>query len=180
MLTSMTATGQSTGVFYWNGGSGSWHNANNWTVNGSTATTPPSTTDIAFINASHSIEISIDKNAFAEAITTTGEGEISFNAIKNAKLEIAKSCIFSENTSVNNNVSIELKGEGNANYFHIPSTFENQVTLKSGAEYQTIGKPGSTRSACPGFTITPDPTRPTCNGFSDGVASVEEPTEVGS
>lgn len=173
----MTATSQSAGVYFWNGSSGSWHNANNWTVNGATAINPPSKTDIAYINASQSIEISFDENAFAEAITTTGEGKVTLKALENTKLEISKSGIFSENTSVNKNVKIELKGMGDKNYLQAPQALENQIALKSGSDYQHIGKHNSTRSTCPFFTITPDPVRPTCNGFDDGVASVEEPTD---
>src|SRR5690554_425762 len=178
MLISMTATSQSEGIYFWNGSSGSWHNANNWTVNGATPIRPPSPTDIAYIDASsQSIQIALEENAFAEALTTTGEGEIVFKAIKKAKLEISTSCIFSNNTFVNKNVTIELKGIGDANYFHIPTSIENQISIKSGAAYQNLGRPEPSRGACPFFTIVPDPTRPTCNGFSDGIASVEEPTD---
>ena len=177
MLISITAFSQSGEVYSWNGSSGSWHNANNWTVNGATAITPPSKIDIAYINTSQSIEIALEENAFAEAITTTGEGEVSFKAMKKFRLEIGKSCILSENTSVNKNVTIELKGEGDGNYFHVPPALENQINLKSADAYQNIRKHNSTRSICPYFTIIPNPTRPKCNGFSDGIASIEVPVD---
>src|SRR5690606_6450371 len=69
------------------------------------------------------------------------------------------------------------KGRGETNYINVPSTLQNQIILKSESAYQNISKRGSTRSACPGFTIIPNPTRPTCNGFSNGIASIAVPTD---
>lgn len=175
MWVSVIAAAQSNQVYTWKGGSGSWHNSDNWMVNGANAAHYPAQGDIAFVSASLPIAIQIDENAFAEALTTSGNGKITFEAKKNVAIEINGSCIISENTTFNRNLKVAVKGsEGYLNY---PESLADQIEIKSKKGYKRFDDLKGTRGACPYFTIVSNSTGPTCNDFSNGTASVEMPAD---
>lgn len=175
MWVSNFALAQSNPVFSWNGGSGSWHNPANWQVNGENADQYPTKGDIVFISTSESISIQIDENAFAEALTTTGDGEILFESSKNVEIEVNGSIVISDLTQLNNNVKFEVTGDDG--YFAFPENLSNKIDFKSKRSYKSLRGLSNSAGSCSFFTIVSSSTGPTCNGYSNGVASVEVPVD---
>ncbi|WP_204336724.1 T9SS type B sorting domain-containing protein [Cryomorpha ignava] len=162
-------------VYSWVGGSGSWHNPDSWTVNGTGAAHYPQQGDVAFISTSEPISIWLDQNAFAEALTTAGNGKITFTAKKNGAIEINSSCIISDETVLDRNVKIVVKGK--EGYYNYPENLSDQIEFKSKKGYEKFADLPKASGSCPFFTIVSNSTGPTCNGFSNGVASVEVPVD---
>ncbi len=174
---SLQVSAQSSSVYSWAGGSGNWNDNINWTVDGIPAMTSPSQGDIVFISTADDIEIRLTENTFAEAISTTGEGEVQFTAKTNVDFQVASSFVMSEKTFANKNVNVKLEGTGSENYFLVSDNLKSQIKFQSKNKYKNLGNLAKAGGSCPFFTITPNPVPPTCNGFNNGVASVEPITD---
>src|SRR5690606_7697653 len=137
MWVSHSVTAQSAPVYSWVGGSsGNWHNSDNWIVNGEVAVSYPTRNDRVFISSENPVSIQLDENAFAEAITTTGNGKITLTARRNVALEINGSIILSENTYLDSGIEIAVKGrEG---YFAFPELLSDRINFKSKKGYTSL------------------------------------------
>ena len=177
ILISVNVSAQSADVYTWAGGSGSWHNAKNWLLNQQTTNAPPDQNDIVHIQCDSSIEIDIEFDAFAKALSISGNGTVAFNSNGKVDLKVYGSCILTENSSFADNISLNLEGNSEASYYYFPDRLSKQFSTKSKNTYVNLLNLPKAGGSCPYFTIVSNPTAPTCNGFNNGVASVEAPTD---
>jgi len=169
---SLQASAQSSSIYSWASGSGNWSDHKNWTVDGTPAAKTPSKGDIVYISTADDIQIQLTENTFSEGISTTGEGEIKFTAKTNVDFQVASSFVTSEITTFSKNVKVKLAGTGSQNYLLVSDNLKNQIEFQSKKKYKDLNNLPKSGGSCPFFTITPNPVAPTCNGFNDGVASV--------
>jgi len=171
-LITCTANGQD--VYEWSGGNGNWNSLKNWTVNGSVPTTLPDENDEVWIRAERNIVINLADNIRVNSLTV--QGEASLKTRKTSSIEVNGSIFLDEATSLSKNLNITGKGTNQSAFLSIPKNLESQVLIDRDSRYDKLNAK-SAAGSCPFFTIISDPTPPTCNGFSDGIAAVLEPTD---
>ncbi len=173
-LLALQATAQHNQLFQWSGGSGAWSDAIHWSVDGLPANRIPSENDNVWIAAEHAaIQISVPKQLIVHSLFVTGTEQVQFASAKKSEIWVSENTVLSNATIVDNAISLKLKGKG---YYSIPPPLTRKENIEIGAgltELESTARAGS----CPFFTIVPNPTAPTCNGFSNGVASILEPTD---
>lgn len=174
---SLFARAQQINTYQWSGGSGHWTDLQHWTVAGQPATNLPSGTDRIFISANKTpVVISVNKDVEVESVFTSGAMPIAFRAEQSIDFTVSGSFVLSDLTNVNRTIKIRLKGISANSLLELPTEIDAKVRFGKKSNYKPID-PIVKSGGCPYFTIVPNPTSPTCNGFSNGIASVLEPTD---
>ena len=162
-------------VYEWVGANKNWHSVQNWSVKGSTPTTLPGKNDQVWINADHKISIEIKDQIEINSITI--QGPVELYSKKKSDFWVLGSIFLSEDIELSERIQIEALGINQDAYLSIPANLSEHINKSENARYHEINNAKSASGSCPFFTIVSDPTPPTCNGFSDGIAAVLEPTD---
>ena len=174
----VSANAQNTNVYQWSGGSGHWNDPTHWTHNQFGESPIPTQDDQVYISANQEpIEIILDNPVFTTAIYTSGSQVVSFGAKKKSIINLNGSLVLSPTTQVDENIQFQLEGTVENRFYSFPDDLLNKVHFSKGAHYQNILDVPKAGGSCPYFTIVPDPTAPTCNGFNNGIAAVLEPVD---
>jgi gliding motility-associated-like protein len=163
---------------YWQGQSENWNDLKNWSdANGVTAKHLPNAQTHVFFPAEITGTINL-QNQEIEIASLTGlnSAHLTLESNQPATLIISGSLNLGEEISLGSNIEIQLTGQGYSNpTLSIPSNLENHLSALPD-HYQRISSSAGPLGSCPFFDLIADPTPPTCNGFNDGIAAVQEPT----
>ncbi|MFT6997996.1 MAG: gliding motility-associated-like protein [Cryomorphaceae bacterium] len=163
---------------YWQGQSENWNDLKNWSdANGVTTKHLPNAQTHVFFPAEITGTINL-QNQEIEIASLTGlnSAHLTLESNQPATLIISGSLNLGEEISLGSNIEIQLTGQGYSNpTLSIPSNLENHLSALPD-HYQRISSSAGPLGSCPFFDLIADPTPPTCNGFNDGIAAVQEPT----
>ena len=177
LLSAFTGFGQNSSVYQWVGQNGNWENLKNWKVDNSTPIDLPNEDDNVWIQSENNISINLESEFVLNSMVV--QGPIRLNGSKNSKLEINGSLILSQEVILSKKFNLHARGINENSFITHPANTNNIISIGSEASYERIEMETakSASGSCPFFTISPNPTPPTCNGYSDGIASVLEPTD---
>lgn len=161
-------------VYEWVGDNENWNSLENWSVEGSTPDTLPGKNDQVWIHSDQEITIKISDNIELNSITV--QGPIELDAKKNSSIQVSGSIFLSKEVQLSSRTDIEARGSEENAFLHAPTKLNDRLYRTDNSRYREINAKSASGS-CPFFTIVSDPTPPTCNGFSDGIAAVLEPTD---
>ena len=157
---------------YWVGGSGDWHNPQNWSSelggNGG-AGVPNEQTAVVIDGSNGGVDIDISSNATCGDFTVIGSQSTSISAPGKATLNVNGQFIATGEVdlsgwdgSVANNAT-----EG----VYYPGAFDAKIAGSSTDAQRSSG------GGCQFFTVQVETTSPSCNSLSDGSVTALEPTD---
>jgi len=170
----LTCTAHSQKVYEWKGNNGNWDSLSNWSISGSVPARPPGENDQVWVSSHEDISVKIHSDIEINSLTV--QGNVSLETKKNTAFLVNGSIFLAQGVTLSENISIIGKGFLEEAHLSVPNDLKDKVKVAEGSSYKTISS-NSVAGSCPFFTIEPDPTPPTCNGFSDGIAAVLEPTD---
>jgi len=170
----LTCTAHSQKVYEWKGNNGNWDSLSNWSISGSVPARPPGENDQVWVSSHEDISVKIHSDIEINSLTV--QGNVSLETKKNTAFLVNGSIFMAQGVTLSENISIIGKGFLEEAHLSVPNDLKDKVKVAEGSSYKTISS-NSVAGSCPFFTIEPDPTPPTCNGFSDGIAAVLEPTD---
>lgn len=173
----MAGIAQKADTYQWFGGSGEWSNARNWMKDGKISNTVPSPEDrVFFQSGTNAITVLLTADINVGAVYTSGKGLIEIQAKKGIDFSVNGSFVLSPQTEIDDNVNIALLGLNEHSYLQLSPKINQKISFGNKSKYKKLDEIAKS-GGCPFFTIVPNPTPPTCNGFEDGIASVSEPMD---
>lgn len=172
-------TALSAQVYSWQGHSPLWSDLSNWQKDGEQASGLPSATDHVVFSATAGLtEVVIDVPAEAASLTVADDRPFVFSGKDGGTLTVSGSLALNGSALIRSSLDISLTAPGGSGaVLACTESHLAQISFSEKAYQKTapIGTAG--RASCAFFTIVPEVTSPTCNGDSDGIASVEEPAD---
>ncbi|MCA1750775.1 MAG: SprB repeat-containing protein, partial [Flavobacteriales bacterium] len=166
-------------VYHWQGNTSSWNDPANWLVDGNRTSTAPSQGDhVMFSSAADAVDITFDEDATIASLTVADDRQFRFSATRGAQLTVSGHFNLNASSQVGNNLTVSLVAEpGSGATYAAAESNLSSIVFAEKAAYTRLQPFGENRASCGFFTIVPEVTNPTCNGDSDGIVAVEEPTD---
>lgn len=166
-------------VFYWTGQTSDWHDANNWISDHSGISELPGAEDhVVLSSRAQSTTLVISSDVQIASLNAIDARDYQIQSASAAILSIEGSLYFPGPSSVGGDLRINLLESNPESTYVFSKDVAPSLSFSSRKDKPKSADPSSSKSAsCTFFTIVPNPTAPTCNGFNDGIASVLEPAD---
>ena len=164
-------------LFIWNGQNERWEESQNWLVDGVEATSIPGESDmVIFMDNAPQKTVRIRQVHRINSLHVIGEDAFHFTFSGKGKLWIDGNLVLNASSSLERGIGLASESPA------LLTSTESQLRSVEFAEERhrnnySSAPQNSSRGSCPFFNIVPDVTNPTCNGFNDGIAGVEEPAD---
>lgn len=151
--------------FYWRGGSGSFHNSNNWLVEGSpnNSNKVPGSDDRIIFDLSQSINVSFTSDIYTKEIIISSSSDITFASFNNAVIHTNRLFNSSQKVKLINSNGLIVKDKDNSSY----PVKTSRINERNGAN---LIQPNSLT------IVSITPRNVSCGGLCDGMIIVNSTT----
>jgi gliding motility-associated-like protein len=166
-------------VFYWTGQTSDWHDANNWVSDQSGISELPGAEDHVILSSrAHSTVLVVSSDVQIASLFAIDARDYQIQSANAATLSIEGSLYLPGLSSVGGDLRINLLESNTQSTYVFSKEVAPSLSFSSRKDKPRSADPSSSKSAsCTFFTIVPNPTAPTCNGFNDGIAAILEPSD---